>query len=368
MTDPDPVNFRMVRLAREALELTQTAVAAGSGLPQPRLSRLESGQPVALTATDVRRLADTLRVPVSFLAQPGTPAIAPLFRKRAIRSARRVSAVQARLNIAVLIAQRLLDAGVDLDAPQRFPEPGDFPADEPEAAAGALRRDWRLPLGPIDDLTEIIESAAGLVVHVDFATTDATAAFISTRADGRLWFLINTRETAGDRVRLSLAHELGHAVLHRLIPAEDQAQVELEAFRFAAALLLPTETFDRAVPLDALTLRDARVLKRIYRVSMQAIIRAAHDRGRISRARMVSLYKQLSARQWRIHEPEPIAVEQPRLWPEVIDVHRTQHGFGTADLAAIAHVTPSTLNALFPTLFAPTGPRLRSVKPSTPRT
>lgn len=368
MIDPEAINFRMVRLAREALELTQTAVAAHAGIAQPRLSRLESGQPVALTATEIQRIAETLRVPGAFLVQPGTPAIAPLFRKRAIRSARRVSAIQARLNIAVLIAQRLLDAGVDLDAPQRFPESGDFPADEPEAAAGALRRDWRLPLGPIDDLTEIIESAAGLVLHVDFATTDATAAFISTRADGRLWFLINTRETAGDRVRLSLAHELGHAVLHRLIPAEDQARVELEAFRFAAALLLPAETFDRAVPLDALTLRDARALKRIYGVSMQAIIRAAHDRGRISRARTVSLYKQISARQWRIHEPEPIAVEQPRLWPDVIDVHRAEHGFGNAEMAAIAHVTPAILNDLFPTLFAPVGPRLRTVKSHDDRT
>ena len=358
----------MVRLAREALELTQSAVATRAGVAQPRLSRLESGQPVTLTTTEVDRLADVLGVPAAFLAQPGTPAIAPLFRKRAIRSARRVSAIQARLNIAVLIAQRLLDAGVDLDAPQRFPEPGDFPADEPEAAADALHCDWRLPLGPIDDLTEIIESAAGLVLHVDFATTDATAAFISTRGDGRMWFLINARETAGDRVRLSLAHELGHAVLHRLIHAEDQAQVEREAFRFAAALLLPAETFDRVVPLDALTLRDARALKLVYGVSMQAIIRAAHDRGRIGHARMVSLYKQLSARQWRIHEPEPIAVEQPRLWPEVIDVHRIEHGLGTADMAAIAHVTPTTLNALFPTLFAPTGPRLRTVKSHDNRT
>jgi Zn-dependent peptidase ImmA (M78 family)/DNA-binding Xre family transcriptional regulator len=345
-------------------ELTQTAVGTSSSITQARLSRLESGQHVTLTADEMERLADALEVPPGFLIQTGTPAVAPLFRKRAIRSARRVSGIQARLNVAVLIAQRLLDAGVDLDAPQRFPEPGDFAADEPELAAAALRRDWRLPAGPVDDLTEIIESAAGLVLHVDFGTTDATAAFIATRNDGRLWFLINSRETAGDRVRLSLAHELGHAVLHRLIPAVDEAEVEAQAFRFAAALLLPPESFDRVVPMDALTLQYSRQLKRTYRVSMQAIIRAAHDRGRISRARCTSLYKQLSARQWRIHEPEPVAVEQPRLWPEVLHIHRSEHGYSNAELAAIAHVTPAILNAMFPTLFEPPRPQLRSVTSS----
>ena len=202
------------------------------------------------------------------------------------------------------------------------------------------------------------------MLHVDFGSTDATAAFISTRADGRLWFLVNSRETAGDRVRLSLAHELGHAALHRLIPAIDEAEVEAQAFRFAAALLLPPETFDRAIPFDALTLQQARDLKRTYGVSLQAIIRAAHDRQRISRARYTSLFKQLSARQWRIHEPDTVPAEQPRLWPEVIAVHRTDHGYTDDELAAIAQVTPAMLNELFPMLFAPPRPRLRSVRAS----
>jgi Zn-dependent peptidase ImmA (M78 family)/DNA-binding XRE family transcriptional regulator len=354
-------NFRMAVLARQMLEETQTAVASKAGVTQVRLSRIESGQ-VVPSDSEVDALAAALKVPASFLREPGVPAVVPLFRKRAIRSARRVSAIQSRLNVAVLIAQRLLEAGVEFEAPQRFPEPGLLAPDEPEAAAAMLRRDWRLPAGPIDDVTEIIESAAGLVLHVDFGTTDATAAFIPTRADGRLWFLINTRETAGDRVRLSLAHELGHAVLHRMLPAVDEREVEDQAFRFAAALLLPPESFDRAIPFDGLTLRRARELKRVYGVSMQAIIRAARTRGRISQDRYTSLFKQLSARQWRIHEPDPIEVEQPSLWPEVVDVHRVEHGYTDAELAAIARVHPATLNELLPDQFAPPRPTLRSVR------
>jgi len=358
-------NFRMARLAREMLEHTQTATANNAGLTQARLSRIESGQ-IPPAPEEVDALATALQVPVAFLREPGVPAAAPLFRKRAIRSARRVAGIQGRLNVAVLIAQRLLNAGVDLEAPQRFPEPGDLPADEPEHAAEILRRDWRLPAGPIDDITATIESAAGLVLLVDFGTTDATAAFIATPADGRLWFLINARETAGDRVRLSLAHELGHAVLHRLLPTVDEREVEDQAFRFAAALLLPRDSFDHAVPYDALTLQRARQLKRAYGVSIQAIIRAARSRERISQARYTSLYKQLSARQWRIHEPDPIEVETPKLWPEVVDVHRADHAYSDEELAGIARVAPETLNDLFPDLFAPARLKLRSISRTHP--
>ena len=355
------LNFRMLRLARELRATTQTELARLTGIPQARLSRIESGQ-VAANDDDITAIAAALELPVAFLGEPGVPAAVPLFRKRAIRSVKRLATIQARLNTAVLIAQRLLDAGIDLDPPQTFPDAGEFPAHEPIRAARELRRAWRLPVGRIDDLTAVIESAAGLVLYVDFGADEATAAFISTPGDERMWFLLNTREQAGDRLRLSLAHELGHAVLHRRLPTSDEAAQELEAFQFAAELLLPADTFDRAVPFDGLTLAVARRLKETYWVSIQAIIRAAHDRGRISRPRYTSLYKQLSARGWRTEEPVPIESEEPRLWPEVLRVHRELHDFTDSDLADVARVTVETLTDLFPRDFARAQPPLRLVR------
>lgn len=360
------LNFRMLRLARELRSATQTRLANDAGIPQARLSRIESGQ---LPASDeeLDRLAMALELPSTFLIEPGVPAAAPLFRKRAIRSAKRLNTIQARVNTAVLIAQRLLNAGVELDPPQTFPEPGEFAAHEPVRAAQALRRAWRLPVGRVDDLTAVIESAAGIVLYVDFGDDDATAAFISTAGDERMWFVLNSRERSGDRLRLSLAHELGHAVLHRMLPTAEETDQELQAFQFASALLLPADVFDRAIPYDALTLAQARSLKQTYWVSIQAIIRAAYDRGRISRDRYTSLFKQLSARGWRSSEPVPIPRESPQLWPEVLRVHRKHHGFSDQDMAEIARVDLKTLSDLFPGDFA--GPRLplRVVRSSSDR-
>jgi Zn-dependent peptidase ImmA (M78 family) len=358
---PAPVNFRMLRLARELRGNTQTSLADKAAIPQARLSRIESGQ-LEATDRDITALAGALELPLAFFTEPGVPAAVPLFRKRATRSAKRQAMIQARLNTAVLIAQRLLNAGIDLDAPQTFPDPGEFPAHEPVRAAEELRRAWRLPVGRVDDLTAIIESAAGIVLYVDFGADEATAAFISTPGDERMWFLQNTRERSGDRLRLSLAHELGHAVLHRRLPTSDETEQELQAFQFAAGLLLPADTFDRAVPYDALTLAKARALKETYWVSIQAIIRAAYDRRRITRERYTSLYKQLSARGWRTDEPITIAPESPRLWPEILRVHHEHHGYTDADLAAAARVSETMLAELFPRDFAAQRPSLRVVR------
>jgi Zn-dependent peptidase ImmA (M78 family) len=354
----------MLRLARELRGLTQTTVAKASGIPQTRLSRIESGQ-LASDVDETKALATALSLPPEFLLEPGVPAAAPLFRKRAIRSVRTVVVLQARLNTAVLIAQRLLNAGIELDPPQAFPEPGQFAPDSPVHAATELRRAWRLPAGRVDDVTAVIESAAGIVLDVDFGTDDATAAFISTPGDERMWFLVNQRERSGDRIRLSLAHELGHAVLHRRLAASDEAEQELQAFRFAAALLLPADSFDPSVASN-LTLTQARSLKHAYWVSMQAIIRAAYDRERISRDRYTSLFKQLSARGWRINEPVSVAREEPQLWPAVLRVHRAEHGYSDEELANIARVDVDTLSELFPAEFKPQGPRLRVVRSTTP--
>lgn len=352
-------NFRMVRLGRELRGLTQTAVGKLAGIDQTRLSRIETAN-LNATDRDIAALSQALELPPAFFYGTGTPAAAPLFRKRAIRSARKLASIQARLNAAVLVVKRLLEAGIETDPPNTFPEPGEFPRDDPGAAAEALRRDWRLPGGPVDDVTGLIEGAGGLVLRVDFGSDDASAALVAMPADTRLWFLINTRETSGDRIRLSLSHELGHAVLHRQLPSADEGATEAEAFTFATTLLLPPDHFDQLIPLDALTLTDARRLKAQFGVSIQAIIKAAHERGRISRDRYTSLFKQLSARQWRTREPDPIPVEMPQVWPEIIEVHRKQHHYTDADLAELALVDEPTLGDLFPEQFR-RRPRLRAV-------
>lgn len=344
-------NFRLIRLARELRGLSQTATAAAAGMPQAVLSRIE-GDVRPPSEGDLRALADALDFPVAFFAEPDAPAAAPLFRKRTIRSVRANRLIQARINVAVLAARRILDAGIEIAAPLTFPEAGEIAPDDPMLAARNLRQAWRLPSGRIDNVTAMIEAAGGIVLHVDFGTDDASAAFVSMLGDSRFWFLVNTRESAGDRVRLSLAHELGHAVMHRFLPVHDESCLEPEAYCFATAITLPLSDFNIAVDGN-LTLSRARDLKRAYWISIQAILRAARDRHLISAGRYTSLYKQISARGWRRAEPDPIPVEQPTIWPSALATHREIHGYDDEELAQLARVSPEILASLFPNDFAP---------------
>lgn len=355
-------NFRLIRLAREMREMSQPKLASESGVPQPIISRIESNLKSA-SDSELQQLATALQLPTAFFLEPDSPANAPMFRKRAIRSQVVTRKIQARVNTAVLAARRIIDAGVDIDTPFTFPAPGEIPPDNPVEAANLVRRAWRMPNGRVDNVTALIEGAGGIVLHVDLGSDAVSAAFISTLGDARLWFLINTREVSGDRIRLSLAHELGHAVMHRYLPVHDESSQEPQAYEFATALLLDPGEFDRAVGTD-LTLRRARDLKRAYWVSIQAIIKVARDRRLITDARYTSLYKQLSARGWRRDEPDTIPIEQPTIWPAVLDVQRSRHGYTDEDLAHIARLRPPDLRDLFPRDFAP---RLRVVGGGRPR-
>jgi len=343
-------NFRMIRLGRELRQLSQTGLAKLASVPQATLSRIESGLRPASDA-ELGKLATALELPLEFFFEPDAPAAAPIFRKRAIRSRTTLDMIQARLNLAVLIGRRVMDAGVEINAPLAFPAVGDVPPDDPGLAASMLRRAWRMPAGRVDDVTALVEAAGGIVLRVDFGTDAASAALVSPLGDSRLWFLINAQETSGDRVRLSMSHEIGHAIMHRWVPNHDERQEEDQAFAFATALTLPRDDFDRRVPPN-LTLGQARDLKRVYWISIQAIVLTAHARGLITRARYESLYRQISARGWRHDEPEPVPIEQPTVWPSVLSVHREHHRYTDDDIALIARVTPDVLADLFPENFA----------------
>jgi Zn-dependent peptidase ImmA (M78 family)/DNA-binding XRE family transcriptional regulator len=365
-------NFRMVRLGRELRGLTQTKLAERSGVPQASLSRIEAGVRAA-TDGEAAKIAIGLQLPVSFLLEPDAPATAPLFRKRAIRSVKRYREIQARVNTGVLAARRIIEAGIDVETALIFPEPGEISAENPMAAAAHIRRSWRLPGGRIDNVTSLVERAGGIVLHVDFGSDDASAAFVSNLGDPYLWFVVNSREVAGDRLRLSLAHELGHATMHRYLPTQDEDCLEPEAYAFAVALLLPPDEFDHQID-RSLSLRRARDLKRAYGVSIQAIVRASRDRALISPQRYTSLYKQISARGWRTNEPDPIKIEMPTIWPAALSVHRDEHGYSDEELAAIAKLDLDDLADLFPREFrrrlriVPDSQELRSGPPSRPTT
>lgn len=353
------VNYRLLKLAREARGWTQKFVANESGIAQGSVSKYEKGLQTP-SETQLEVLAHTLELPVAFFLDTEARPTTVLYRTRTLRSAKLESQVRARLNLARLVVGRLLE-DVTVESITRFPEP-DQSYDSPEQAAASLRTAWGVIPGAIHSVSEVIEYAGGIVVRVDLGTDQAIAAYLHPLGDPVRWFFVNSRVQSGDRIRFSLAHELGHAVLHEAALIPDSHDAERHANQFAGAFLLPTADLLAELPRRQINLDDLLTLKQRFGVSMQAAAMTAHQAGAISQHELTRLYRELSYRGWRTTEPGHVPVEQPTVLRDAIAVHRDEHGYTDAELASIALVSPLVLADLLPDYFSPpSGRHLRVV-------
>lgn len=195
----------------------------------------------------------------------------------------------------------------------------------PEAAARALRATWRIPLGPIGNLLEWLEAAGVFVVFVDFGTPKISA--ISLWPPGEQPIVLVNADMPPCRQRFTLAHELGHLVMH----TEPEPTMEDEADRFAGELLMPEA--DMRGQLRNFNLQLAARLKPLWRVSMAALITRAWQLGIVTDRQRTSLHVQMSQKGWNRIEPVQIPAEEPSLINSMIGIHRNDHGYLPDDLA-----------------------------------
>src|SRR3954452_22821789 len=101
-------NPALLKLAREAGGLSQTELADAARIAQASVSRYEKGL-MAPVGHQLEAMASVLYLTPSFFMQADARPAAVLYRSRSLRSARKEARVRARLNMARLIAQRLLE-------------------------------------------------------------------------------------------------------------------------------------------------------------------------------------------------------------------------------------------------------------------
>ncbi len=323
-----------IATARQARGLTQAALAKRLGTTQAALSRYEHDLRVPTPET-LDQIASALGLTADLLRgtdrMTGALAVGAHMRRRATARATAWRRLEAQLNLYRLHAQRLLDEielHVDLTIP--WFDPFEY---DPATAARLLRMQWRMPSGPIHDLTGWMEAAGCLIIGTDFGTTRIDG--LSQWGDNHPVIMLNATAPT-DRYRLTLAHELGHLCLHSQGVPDD---VETDATAFAAEFLMPADTI--RPQLRNLTTGKLHDLKRLWGVSMQALIERAYRLETISTSERTNLYKKFSRLGWRTHEPvsDELTPEHPRLAAKIgrAMLHR---GLGPHEIATIAGFTP----------------------------
>lgn len=187
-----------------------------------------------------------------------------------------------------------------------------FPAGTtPTQAAEMLRQAWGLENKPLDNIVSLVEQHGILVTTFNTSTDDVDAFSKPVVTNGETTFLIaySSNKTAAARIHFDIAHELGHICLHEWsddiedISKEEFKQRELEAHEFAAAFLLPADSFGKDARAGSASLVFYKQLKRKWKVSIAAMIRRSKELGIISPEQYVILVRQMQKRGQRKEEP-----------------------------------------------------------------
>jgi Zn-dependent peptidase ImmA (M78 family)/transcriptional regulator with XRE-family HTH domain len=334
-------NPRMLTLRRELLGLTQAALAEACGVSQSLISKVEAGM-IPIPPEVAESLGSALEAPLDFFFTEarvyGYGSACFHHRKRADVTVKRLRSIQARVNLLRIQIERLL-AGVEIATARQFNR---LPIDEhgrPDHVARLVRSMWSLPMGPVENLAATVEAAGGIVLLLDFGTSRIDA--VSQWVEGTPPLLFLNERQPGDRLRWTLAHEVGHLVMHEA-PSPEQ---EREADAFAAEVLMPAHEI--VTELEPVTLPHLAQLKIRWRVSIAALLRRARDLDLVSEAQYRRLFTRYNFLGFRHGEPVPVSVEQPSLVRRVLHLHLEEHGYTVSDLAKLTLVKEQEFTEMF---------------------
>jgi transcriptional regulator with XRE-family HTH domain len=168
----DSFNYAALIVARESRGRTQEEVARAVGISQGLISKAENGlRP--LSDEHAEKVAEYLDYPVEILYEP-KPILEGksgclYHRKRKTLPAKVLNVIDGRMSVRLVNTRHLL-SGLEVVGDRVFHtlDPEEFGS--PEAVAQALRRAWRLPEAPIQNLVALMESAGAVIVMASFGT------------------------------------------------------------------------------------------------------------------------------------------------------------------------------------------------------
>ncbi|TDD10604.1 ImmA/IrrE family metallo-endopeptidase [Saccharopolyspora terrae] len=313
-----------LRTLRHLLGFTQAELAKVTGVQQSWISEVEglSREP-AIERLEL--IAEVTATPIEFFyIQPkDVPLDSLRFRKKASASKVVTQRVHALYGESYRVSDTLISEEGYPTPPLPFATEEEVTQDRIQELASQAREALRLaPDKPIPNLTRAMERA-GIAV-APFVLPNDTNGSSSTCGHDGLSYWGGVGETAlvgyfpgqpGDRERFTLAHELGHLVLHTFRPFAMEA--EMEAHNFASALLVPQKRALRDIN-ERKTLTDYARMKATWGVSIQSLIKLGHTLDLVSEKRYRSLYVQLSAKGWRKEEPVAVGNESPVLLQKLL--------------------------------------------------
>lgn len=325
-------NPEMIKLARESRGLTQNELCDRLNMTQGAISKIENGEN-SISEDLIEKISDVLTYPISFFKAKSQiyPTSLIYYRRKVKVQGKVLSQSEARMNILRITLEKLI-SNIELPSVNLI----DWDVEKngsPERAAIFLREKWRVPKGKIDNLTKLVEDNGIIVIHFDFGTDKLEGLSLFTVQNQPVIYL--NSNMSSDRLRFTLAHELGHLVMHFGKTFDTLRDLEDEAFKFGSEFLIPAIDFKKSIEkVDLLTLAN---LKRYWKVSIQSMIHKAKDLKMITPNQFKYLWSQMSANGYIKSEPLELNFpkETPTMVKEIIDLHKSELDYTVDDLSKI---------------------------------
>ena len=325
-------NYGLLAVARQLRGYTQEQAAELIGISQGKLSKAENQiQPLPEAVFD--RIATTYDFPVSFFKRGDDQSVEEhfYFRRKITIPVKTIESFKAQVRVLKLVID-------DLFEPVELPE-CTLPSLSPDEnaikdIAAAIRIKLGIANGPVPNLTATLEKNGIFVFKFDFGTNKLDGLSSITSSGYKIVFL--NSQMPNDRNRFSLAHEIGHIVMHLGQGRPGSEEIEQQADEFASNFLMPEDEI--GVMLYNLNLSTLAELKKRWKVSMRALIRRAKDLHCISDNTYRAFQITFSKKGYNREEPIPLSPENPTVIRDTIMLYKRELGYSDNDLMGVMHI------------------------------
>lgn len=337
-TNPIAINLRRLRSSRG---LTQDDLAKKAKLSRIAYSNVENGK-ASPRVNNLQQIADVLDVGIQELVTP-VPTISSLrFRSKKMPTGH---ARNSRDQIVADVAFWLRDySGLEEKLSKQRPTVfKGIKANNPKEYAVKVRDALHLKGDePINDICGLVEHA-GVKIKLVKSDLDGFFGLSAYDQNGYPAIIVNVREDISvERQIFTVAHELGHIVMHQGSFdggfAKEKDKEENEADQFASYFLMPQEAFDKSWEENKGLhwLKSILHIKRVYKISYRTVINRLVEHGvdkKIWESFNIEYQKQYGGNLRNHKEPRPLdpldfledrlsALTQEALAKELISVSR----------------------------------------------
>jgi Zn-dependent peptidase ImmA (M78 family)/transcriptional regulator with XRE-family HTH domain len=313
---------RLIR-ARKASGMSMSALAKEVGISANAIKKYEHGKNMP-SSGKLLKLSKALGVRSEYFFRPGKVKLSGIeYRKRASTPQKTLDRINGDVLDQAEQWTELLEFYPDSVLPvPKFKLPDNLPkivdtSEGIELIADQVRSEWNLGFNPIPDMMDTLESKGLMIICTDVKVNnkfDGLAGDINETP-----VVVVSIHQPGDRQRFTLAHELGHLVLHGRL--SEDIDEEKACNHFAGALLLPKKAIIEHLGKKrrAIEPRELYMLKQEFGLSMMGILFRSGQVGIISKSLQKNYYIQFNKLRWRTEEPgEPYPNEQTFLYKQLV--------------------------------------------------